>query len=408
MSAVENIERLVKKFYTAKKSSIATSAEMDKKILDDALQAIEKSKKAQSAATHPNIWRIIMKTKIAKFAAAAAIIFITGLGIAILDKSTTPAWAIEQTIEALERFSAVHISGVVVPPEDSLQHSFDLWARANEDHSQSGDFRIEIDTGQINWVQGNDTYHYDPNQNTVRILRGQKATINPWIGRDLLQDLEQKTDDWQVSYGNDPATGRDRVFVTCSHLHAPVPKSWWFEFDLETKLPVRFKQWHNLQRKGKPAFDAQRIVYYEELPDETFQFEIPQDAVVIDNWPDILDKLNDPNCGMLAEGITEDEASVEIVRRYWQAAIDGNWEMVARLRPIASPETWQAKYSSNPPGEIIEIGEPYQQKGCSIGPVTPVTIKFQDEDIRGIRMITKFRDINGKSSCVIAGTWGSE
>ena len=356
------------------------------------------------------IWRTIMKTKITKLATAAAIILIVALGITLLNKSTTPAWAVEQTIEALKKFNAVHITGIVIPLEDDLQHSFDLWARANEDHTQSGDFRIETDTGQINWVQGNDTYHYDPNRNTVHIRRGERAQINPWIGRDLLQTLERYTNDWWVSYGTDPATDRDRVFVTCSHPHANAggPKSWWFEFDLETKLPVRFKEWHNLQRKGKPDVDVQRIVYYEDLPDETFKFEIPEDAVVTDNWPDILDKLNDPNCGMPAEEMTEDEASVEIVRQYWQAVIYRNWEMVARLRPIASPENWQDKYSSNLPIEIIEIGDPYQQEGCNIGPVVPCTVRFEDNTIRDIKMIIKFREIYGESSCVITGTWGKE
>lgn len=111
---------------------------------------------------------------------------------------------------------------------------------------------------------------------------------------------------------------------------------------------------------------------------------------------------------MLAEDMTEDKTSVEIVRQYWQAIIDGNWELVAKLRPITSPQNWQTKYSVNPPREIVEIGEPYHQDGCNIGPVTPVTIKFKDGDIREIKMITKFRNIDGKSSCVIAGTWGSE
>jgi len=389
-------------------AKIETGSGVDERILADALSELERLRQKRLTRSQQNVWRIIMKSPIVKLAAAAVIIVGLVLLVSILNNSTSPAWAVEQTIEALKRFNAVHISGVVIPPEDSLQHSFDLWARANEDHTQSDDFRTEIDTGQISWVEGNDTYHYDPNQNAVRIRRGQKATINPWMGRDLLQRLEQKTDDWRVSYGNDPATGRDRVFVTCSDLHAPGPKSWWFEFDLETKLPVRFKQWDNIQREGNPTFDAQRIVCYEYLPAETFKFEIPENAKIIEEFPEVWDKLNDPNTGMPAEAMTEEEASVEIVRQYWRAVIDGNWELVARLRPIANLETWQAKYSSNPPGEIIEIGKPYQQEGCSIGPVTPVRIKFRDGDIREIKIITKFRDVNGKSSCVIAGTWGKE
>lgn len=375
------------------------------KLEQDLLAAL--AKQTRQKETPLKVWRTIMQTKITKLATAAAIILIVVLGITILDRFTTPAWAIEQTIEALKRFNAVHVSGIM-SAEDRSETGFNLWATANADHSQSRDFRLELDNGQVRCVRGNDTYHYDPNTNTVRILRWERCSINPWLGPKLFQQLQQYTQDWKVSYGTDAATGQDRVFVTCSYPYAPDLKSWWFEFDLETKLPVSFKQWHNLHRKGTPVFDAQRIIYYEDLPDEVFEFEIPEGAKIIEETPERWDKLNDPNAGMLAETMTQEEASVEIVRQYWQAVIVRDWELVAKLRPITSPGNWKAKYGVNPPGGIVEIGEPYQQEGCSIGPVTPLTIKFKDGDIREIKMITKFRDINGESSCIIAGTWGSE
>jgi len=272
------------------------------------------------------VWRTIMKTKITKLATAAAMILIAVFGITLLvEKSTTPAWAIEQTIEALEKFNAVHIKGTALG-EDGSQVSFNLWARANKDHTQSADFHLELGNGQIRVVQEYDTYHYDPNTNTVRIIRGQKASISPWIGPDLFQKLEAITQDWEVSYGTNAATGRDRAFVTCSHPHAPGPKSWWFEFDTETKLPVAFKQWHNLKREGKPNFDAQIVVFYEDLPDKQFEFEVPEDANVTEEFPLSrgLYRINDPNFGMLTEDMTEEEAGREIIRLYWQAVIEAD------------------------------------------------------------------------------------
>jgi len=102
MSAAENIERLIKKFYITKKSSVTTSAEMDKRVLDDALAAYGKSKTKKTADLQPIVWRIIMKSKITKLATAAVVILAVVLTVTVLDKSVTPAFAdvIEKIYEA--------------------------------------------------------------------------------------------------------------------------------------------------------------------------------------------------------------------------------------------------------------------------------------------------------------------
>ncbi|MHC4739731.1 MAG: carboxypeptidase regulatory-like domain-containing protein [Planctomycetota bacterium] len=58
-----------------------TSAEMDERVLKDVLKALGESKKTKSAASRPNIWRIIMKSRIAKFTVAAVIIIVVLVGI---------------------------------------------------------------------------------------------------------------------------------------------------------------------------------------------------------------------------------------------------------------------------------------------------------------------------------------
>jgi len=74
MRAAKNIEKLIKKFCITKKSLVTTSAEMDKRVLDDALLAYEKFEKTKSALAGLSIRRTIMKSPITKFAAAAVII----------------------------------------------------------------------------------------------------------------------------------------------------------------------------------------------------------------------------------------------------------------------------------------------------------------------------------------------
>ena len=74
MRPAENIEKRIQNI------PINTSAKRDKEVLDDILNALEKSKRAQSAI-QPNIWRTIMQSKITKIAAAAAIFIAVILGI---------------------------------------------------------------------------------------------------------------------------------------------------------------------------------------------------------------------------------------------------------------------------------------------------------------------------------------
>jgi outer membrane lipoprotein-sorting protein len=91
MSPAENIERLIKKFCSIKKSSAKTSAELDKKIVDDAV-----AKLCGSADRQINFWRILMESKITKLAIAAVIIIAVLAGINYFVGSigvATPAFA---------------------------------------------------------------------------------------------------------------------------------------------------------------------------------------------------------------------------------------------------------------------------------------------------------------------------
>jgi outer membrane lipoprotein-sorting protein len=55
---------------------------------------------------------------------------------------------------------------------------------------------------------------------------------------------------------------------------------------VETKLPVAFKQWSNLTRQGSPAVELEGIVFLETVPDERFEFKIPEGTEVIETVPD--------------------------------------------------------------------------------------------------------------------------
>ncbi|UCF42753.1 MAG: hypothetical protein JSV99_09195 [Planctomycetota bacterium] len=225
-----------------------------------------------------DFWRTIMKAKITKLAAAAVIIVAAALSVSILTNLTSPAWAIDETIEAMQKFNGAHVQGISYEQNISGD-SFTLWARANEDHNKPCEFRLE---GNVvtKVVKQDMTYNYNYDENVVTIRHWQVAQLDPWMHADFFGNAREHADKWDVLCGRDPETGRERIFLTCAF--EKYDRSLWIEFDAETKLLTRLKQWNNTNFSGAPAFCFEKIVYFEELPDELFEFEIPEGATVIE------------------------------------------------------------------------------------------------------------------------------
>ena len=118
------------------------------------------------------------------------------------------------------------------------------------------------------------------------------------------------------------------------------------------------------------------------------------------------DPLRDPNNGMFATGLTKEQAMVKIAEEYWNAIINGDWNYVAKLRPVASAEFWKDKYSKNSVVELTEVGQPYKPELPCSGLLVPCIIKLEDGKIVEKTLVVKYRIINGQASCIIPAMWG--
>jgi hypothetical protein len=137
MNPAENIEKLIKKFCQAKKSSVTTSDHMDKKVLGNALAEYKKSNKASSADIKPNIWRIIMKSKMAKFAAAAVIIIAALIGMNQFGGSidvTSVAWG--EIVRNIADVDFLHYYEVT-NPKDGFPNIREGWYSSGKMKSRS-------------------------------------------------------------------------------------------------------------------------------------------------------------------------------------------------------------------------------------------------------------------------------
>jgi len=406
MRPAENIKRLIKN------AKIKINPKVKSAALEELINELEKSKQSKPTS-RPDIWRIIMKKPITKLAAAAVLVVAVLLSITFLDQSATPAYAIEDTIRALEEMhiDAIKMSGIGFGKGDNDQeteYEYTMWAKPNEDRTRSKEARFEMSDQIIIVTQSGVTYRYHPWRNVVYIKEFGDFKIDPWLNGKFFSTFKKIAKNWQITYGKDEQTDRDSIFATCVHPYDD--KSWWIEFDSQTRLPVKLKQWKNADFQGKPQLYFTDIQYNPELPEGIFEFEIPEGAKVIRESPKMPAYFEDPNCGIAVDGLTDEEASLQIVEDYLQALIDGNWKYLAQLRPICNPEQWELKFkhSDSWPQKIIVIDAPYVSDRCNIGPVVPCTIEYSDGQIRNISLVVKIREIKGQKSCVIAGTFGGQ
>lgn len=357
------------------------------------------------------LWSTIMKTQKTKFATAAAIILLV-FGVIFLNKSTAPVWAIEQSIEALKDFRAVYVEGIL--PSGTAE----IWMRANKSGTQSNDVVVRLSHGAIAWVKDGSTYYYEPGQNTVYFENALTIGLSQWLGPELLAMLS-KADGAEVMRGKDPATGRERATLMCSLIDNNGPQSWIIEFDVTTKLPVSFKSWQNLDRSDQPAFYAFKIIYYEELDDSVFDVKIPGNPVYVEKPLTIpegnIGLLGNPGDGISAEGLTQQQACEKILRENYMAIIEGDLDKIKKLCPLS--KNWGDELlravilrtdKEDRIVEIIKVGQIFKTGDTKIGQIVavPTILKLKNGKKVEEKMIIQFRNIGGKSSCVVHGPYG--
>ncbi len=358
------------------------------------------------------IWRIIVKSKITKLSTAAGLFIAILLSFFVFEKLSSPAWALEDAIEALKGFQAVHVVGAF--PGGTAE----IWMRADKAKTQSTNVVVRGSHGAITWTRDGSTYHYEPSQNTVYFENALTVGLSQWLGPELLEMLST-ADNAELVRGKDPATGRDRVTLFCSLIDVHGAQSWIIEFDVASKLPVAVKQWQNLDRSGPPTFDAFKVTYYESLPDSVFAVHIPGQPAYVQKPLTIPDEnigvLSDSRHGIPAEGMTQQEAAESIVRATFQAVIDGDIATLKKMCPLC--ESWGDEFlrsvivktgKDERLVEILKIGQISETGHSKLGPIValPVSVKRQDGIKAEQKMIVQFRQLGGVSSCVVHGSYG--
>ncbi len=137
MSPAEKISRMVKKLH------VGASEELDERVHDSLSRSLAEYENTQPAANEqPNIWRIIMKNRMVKLAAAAAIIVAVYLGalqFGVQVDSSNVAWG--QIVSRISDVDYLHFYQVETPKrENSLPMIREGWYANGKMRTISGGY----------------------------------------------------------------------------------------------------------------------------------------------------------------------------------------------------------------------------------------------------------------------------
>jgi len=353
MKAAKKIEQLVGKFCAANKSYTRTSSEMDKRVLSDALTAYRKSVASKLAPARTDRRRIIMKSPITKLAAAAVIVGAVMLSIHLWEESTPPAYAFEQTVEAMQGKRSFHIQTYF-----QQRRNDEFWAEFDEEGKLIR-FRQEEgkDPNRIfvtTWKDGVKSQYYPPpwgvklmtRVDNLENLEGFDEGFDP---ETIVQEVHKLVAGGKaVMEIQDPPRYARLMTIHVKRIDG-TPLRQVLVVDPVTKFVVRVDDYWD---RGENVYHhgIEVLEYNETIDPRLFDPNLPEDTLIMDQVTQEV--------GMAQGDMSNEEVAVKIVREALDAWAKGDFAKAGKLCGGAPRHMLAQAYAHVRPVRIISIGQP--------------------------------------------------
>ena len=387
MKPLKDIKNRVAQF------NVNPRSEMRSKVLDEALEIQRNQKRESTSDTYT--WRTIMKSPVIRLSTAAVIIVCITLTITFMEKTVTPAYSLEQTLQAMQDLRTMYMvckgwSG----------NEFEMWIELDPDTGIPEYCRSYSSESKILHISRPDTsYQFSERANQVHINSGKLYYMDlapAKVFEQLLQSSQEDPDRVVIFNEYDQKSKKSLIVI----ITRGDGQSYKIYIDPETKLPVRIKGLED-NTLGAVIRDVEKIEFNVDLPEGTFDFEIPEGARIID-LDHNLKLLNDPQNGISTKDMTEQQAAETIATMYWNALIEMDKATARTVAPV-SPQLDDSSLLA----ELVEVGRLYIHRGCGIGKLIPCRIRYKDGSLKEWKLIIRTRNIDGHPSCVIFGSYSS-
>jgi len=280
MTQADNIEKKLENL------NFKSTAAMREKILSEASQAMEQT--INAAANRPNVGRIIMKSNITKFAAAAVIIIALTVGLYFPGgRVDLAAPAFGQIIKNMQQVDWIYVL------KENLKEGYireQIWASRNQEILIGREFSGS--TGLFDF-RSKRQYLYYPHQNTVEISRVEtdfplmyEQMLSSHLYMDKILEQYSKEDAYVITQKGTYNGRKALIYKFEIALSDGVAEISTWVVDTDTYLPIineirRVTSEGKLHQSYRYAFD-----YPKTGPTDIYDLGVPRDAKVIDKTPE--------------------------------------------------------------------------------------------------------------------------
>jgi outer membrane lipoprotein-sorting protein len=374
--------------------------EKDKQILNDALMAYEKSKTRASTDLQSSVWRIIMKSKITKFAAAATIVIAAVLTINIFNKSIPTASAaqlLQDAIEAVSDIRSVHIKARMrTLPQDNfasieLDYDFvplEMWKQTDS----AGILRWRIEKPlRVAVMDGNQATMLIRNNSAGRgscpnfqcfdlYWCGQLLNVEGLLESELKNAQQSKNT--EISLRHETLDGRELLVLdvdkpaqsdftgTSDYLKnkflSESDRTETYYFDPQTKLLTGFEINVHTKDKDILVFEATDIEYNAAFDAKLFNLVLPKDVVWYIEPQTLPEKYQQMGPKATAAA-------------FFDACAKEDWNAFLKFWSATAVDEKLKSYLGGL--EVMSLGEPFKS-GLYHGWFVPYEIKMKDGTVR--------------------------
>jgi hypothetical protein len=382
MQQVENVrERLNTNGKTVGRCSVE-AAVIDRILREQSL----KLKERQESYDQFRLWRIIMKSKITKFAAAAAIFIVAGLFMTFLGISK-PAYALAQTIQASHSTRYLHMVNYLASQDEPMEFwvEFDSGGQLKNMRFHKPAWMEPDDGATVIVWKDNKMQLWIKKKNFLVTLKDEEVAaqaleqaeqLDPKFAVQRLQ-REQELGNAEVDI-EVPTDKAEPIVVTATSLKDDDPS---FQrmillVDQATKLVNSVELYKLKDGEYHKEVTLEYYDYNQPIAAEMFALEdeVPADVIRIDQTGEEV--------GLVQGDLSDKQVAVELVRQFLQALIDKDYAKAGRLFSGVPAERIEQTYGNIRFIRIISIGEPVPHSRTG-GLYVPCTVEIeQDGQIR--------------------------
>jgi hypothetical protein len=398
MRPTETIESALKKM------NFTAGIELRKQILADALKAHEQTG-TQPVFEKPNIWRILMRSRITKISAATVITIAVILGLNLLfGQGAKSAYAVEQTIKAIKEIKTVHMVG-----QFYKQGNFQCWMKFDGDPDKPTHMWLGLPKKPLCKICS-PKGAFILNKQTKAVYFAERNEIGrKWIIKfgSFFENAVKQAENAEpinIYTETDPDTQKEVIVI---HINTD-KREQKFLVDPKTKLPISF--WTiredapmEMMRKTLAVKNLEYISYNEQPPDGIF--DMPADANIVESE---IDCIVDPDSGLVADNMSRQEACLEIVRQTVNALIEldipklKSLNLYYRIYPDWMWDKLTAmKQNDQWIDEIPITGNAYHQGELWY---VPCRIVYPNGKTETTTPMIKFYEMKGSLRCFIVGS----